>query len=218
MVSVLETLATAPSLDSDDHTAFLTRAQRVVRTGPDWALIRLADPVGRTLADTRTEAGGVLPSMVEEESFTEVLRTRVVDRGGSEGFGIEPRSRVTRSTPHTAGCRSAAGVPSWVCQPTSHARSPTGRWRSPPEGYCSPSVSAHWGPCGWRAASTVPFASWVRPPEALGRGAREGRISRHPVARAADAAQRGVRVGPPAAKRPAGRRGARHARQGRDRA
>ena len=48
MVSVLETLATTPSLDSDDYTAFLIRARRVVSARPDWAQIRLADPAGRT--------------------------------------------------------------------------------------------------------------------------------------------------------------------------
>jgi signal transduction histidine kinase/CheY-like chemotaxis protein len=76
MVSVLETLATTPSLDSDDYTAFLIRARRVVSARPDWAQIRLADPAGRTVADTKATSGAALPSLIEKESFTSILRTR----------------------------------------------------------------------------------------------------------------------------------------------
>jgi signal transduction histidine kinase/ActR/RegA family two-component response regulator len=74
--AVLEALSTAITLDSGDLSGFRERARRVLELQPGWAAIRLADPSGKPLLDTRVAQEAPLPSMVEPESFAAVVRTR----------------------------------------------------------------------------------------------------------------------------------------------
>ena len=75
-ISVLETLATTPTLDRDDIAGFLERARRVHRSRPEWAAILLADVAGQSLVDTRSADGATLASIAEKESFDLVVRDR----------------------------------------------------------------------------------------------------------------------------------------------
>src|SRR5262249_36227669 len=52
-ISVLESLATATTLDHEDRRGFLERARRVQDTQPNWVAVVLADPSGTRIADTR---------------------------------------------------------------------------------------------------------------------------------------------------------------------
>jgi signal transduction histidine kinase/CheY-like chemotaxis protein len=73
--SVLEALATTPSLDRLDPPTFLDRAARVLAERPHWIAIVLTDPSGTPLADTRTLDGRSTPPMAERESLDRVART-----------------------------------------------------------------------------------------------------------------------------------------------
>jgi hypothetical protein len=75
-VSVLEALATTPTLDRDDLRGFHERAARVVKTQPRWEAVWLADPTGRRLVDTRYPYGTPLPLLAERASFDRVVATR----------------------------------------------------------------------------------------------------------------------------------------------
>jgi signal transduction histidine kinase/ActR/RegA family two-component response regulator len=74
-ISVLQSLATATSLDRDDLPGFQERAQRVVETQPNWAAVFLADLSAKRLVDSRYPYGSELPPIPERESFDRVLRT-----------------------------------------------------------------------------------------------------------------------------------------------
>src|SRR5437879_10774559 len=50
--SVLEALATTAALDRNDTSGFRERAQRVLKTQPNWAAVLLDDPAGNRLMDT----------------------------------------------------------------------------------------------------------------------------------------------------------------------
>ena len=76
-ISVLETLATSLTLDTDDMVGFRDRAQRVSVPRPEWAAIQLADPAGTPLLDTRLPAGSPLMPLVERDSFDRVVRARL---------------------------------------------------------------------------------------------------------------------------------------------
>ena len=73
---VLEALSTTLTLDRGDLAGFQERARRVLELQPGWAAIRLAEAGGKPLVDTRVRAGDTLPSMIEPDSFAEVVRTR----------------------------------------------------------------------------------------------------------------------------------------------
>jgi signal transduction histidine kinase/ActR/RegA family two-component response regulator len=76
-ISVLETLATSLTLDTDDLVGFRDRAQRVIVPRSEWAAILLTDPAGTPLIDTRAAVGSPLLPIAERESFDRVVRTRL---------------------------------------------------------------------------------------------------------------------------------------------
>jgi signal transduction histidine kinase/ActR/RegA family two-component response regulator len=75
-VSILETLATTPTLDRDDLSGFRDRARRVLDSRPAWAGIVLTDPAGTPLVDTRSAEGSALLPVAERESFRRLVETR----------------------------------------------------------------------------------------------------------------------------------------------
>jgi signal transduction histidine kinase/ActR/RegA family two-component response regulator len=76
LISVLETLATTPTLDRGDLTGFRARAERVIELNPEWAGLVLADRDGTPLVDTRFAEGSPLPPVAENASFDRVVRTQ----------------------------------------------------------------------------------------------------------------------------------------------
>ena len=83
-VSVLETLATTPTLDTVDLAGFQERARRVVAARRGWSAIVLSDAAGRLLADTRTSELGPSSPPADRESSERTLRTRAPLVGGLE--------------------------------------------------------------------------------------------------------------------------------------
>jgi signal transduction histidine kinase/ActR/RegA family two-component response regulator len=75
-LSVLESLATTPTLDHHDLAGFRERARRVLQTQPQWAAVMLADPSASRLVDTRFGPEVRLPPIAERESFDRVVQTR----------------------------------------------------------------------------------------------------------------------------------------------
>jgi len=73
---VLEAIATTPTLDTDDLSAFRARALRLVAVEREWAALALADAGGMPLVDTRFAEGAVLPAIADPDSFGRVVRTR----------------------------------------------------------------------------------------------------------------------------------------------
>src|SRR6266498_1511039 len=74
-ISVLQSLATAVTLDRHDLPGFQERSQRIVETQLNWAAVSLADLSGKRLVDSRFPYGSELPPIPERESFDRVLRT-----------------------------------------------------------------------------------------------------------------------------------------------
>ena len=75
-VSVLESLATTPTLDRHDLAGFRERARRVLETQPQWAAVMLADRSATRVVDTRFSPGAPLPPIAERASFDRVVETR----------------------------------------------------------------------------------------------------------------------------------------------
>src|SRR5437773_253108 len=75
-ISVVESLATTISLDGNDLSGFQARAQRVLKTQPNWAAVFLANPSGKRLVDTRFREGAALLPIAETASFDRIVRTR----------------------------------------------------------------------------------------------------------------------------------------------
>ncbi len=75
-ISLLEALATTPVLDSDDVPGFLERVRRVTQSKTDWAAIVLADTSGAPLVDTGLPNGFAATDVIDEESFSRVVRSR----------------------------------------------------------------------------------------------------------------------------------------------
>ena len=75
-ISVLESLATTPTLDHGDLAGFRKRAGRILETQPQWAGVTLADLAGSRLVDTRFRSGAAMSAIVERVSFDRVLQTR----------------------------------------------------------------------------------------------------------------------------------------------
>jgi signal transduction histidine kinase/ActR/RegA family two-component response regulator len=65
-IAVLETLATAPSLDDGDLAAFRIRAERVLAARPTWAAIVLADLNGRVVTGTDASATTSAPMVSDD--------------------------------------------------------------------------------------------------------------------------------------------------------
>ena len=76
VTSVLEALATTPTLDRGDLAGFRERATRVINGQHDWAAIVLTNSNGTRLVDTRFPPGGALPPIVDKESFDHVVEMR----------------------------------------------------------------------------------------------------------------------------------------------
>jgi signal transduction histidine kinase/CheY-like chemotaxis protein len=99
--SLLELLATTPTLDRDDLTGFRERARRVLALKPEWRAIGLADRAGVPLVDSRFDPGAALPPLPERESFERAVRTRApvvgnLSREPSAGWGFAVRVPVVR--------------------------------------------------------------------------------------------------------------------------
>ena len=74
--SVLEVLATTPTLDRPDLDGFRERAMRVISAQHDWAAIVLTRVDGSGLSDTRFPHGSALPPVAEMQSFDRVIGMR----------------------------------------------------------------------------------------------------------------------------------------------
>src|SRR5262245_7182346 len=75
-ISVLESLATAATLDQGDAGGFLVRARRVKDSHRNWVAVVLANPSGTRIADTRLATDRPSPALADRASFETVLRTR----------------------------------------------------------------------------------------------------------------------------------------------
>jgi signal transduction histidine kinase/ActR/RegA family two-component response regulator len=75
-ISVLEALATTVALDRNDVSGFQERAQRILKTQPNWAAVILADPAGHRLVDTRFPSAVPSVPIPERKSFDAVVQTR----------------------------------------------------------------------------------------------------------------------------------------------
>jgi signal transduction histidine kinase/ActR/RegA family two-component response regulator len=74
-ITILETLATSPTLDHDDLAAFGERAGRIVAVQPSWAALVLTNAAGVPIWDTRVAAGAPPLPGVDQSSVDEVIRT-----------------------------------------------------------------------------------------------------------------------------------------------
>jgi signal transduction histidine kinase/ActR/RegA family two-component response regulator len=99
-ITMLEALATSPTLDARDLDAFRARARRLLTLQPHWSAITLAGPDGTLVTDARA-AGPAPRSVLERPSFDRVVRERVSvagslarSAGGSWFFPV--RSPVVR--------------------------------------------------------------------------------------------------------------------------
>jgi signal transduction histidine kinase/ActR/RegA family two-component response regulator len=81
-VSLVEALATTPTLDQDDLDAYRVRAERVLRVQPAWSALVLSDPAGTSLVDTRFPTGAALPAVEDRASFDRLVRTGEPAVGG----------------------------------------------------------------------------------------------------------------------------------------
>ena len=73
---MLDSLATTPTLDHDELSAFFVRAERVLATQRSWVAVMLADPSGRRVVDTRFHRSADLPPLADRETFDVVMRPR----------------------------------------------------------------------------------------------------------------------------------------------
>jgi signal transduction histidine kinase len=75
-IAVLQTLATAPSLERDDWDAFRDRAERVLAGRPHWIDIVLSNRTGAVVMDTRGDRNAPNPGLAAEASFARAVQTR----------------------------------------------------------------------------------------------------------------------------------------------
>ena len=75
-VTILETLATAPSLDRNDTAAFRERATRIVGIQHSWAAIVVNHAAGTVALDTRTAPDASALPVADPPSMASVLQTR----------------------------------------------------------------------------------------------------------------------------------------------
>jgi signal transduction histidine kinase/ActR/RegA family two-component response regulator len=76
MASALESLATAPDLDTGNLRGFYTQAAALRATQSEWKTIVLTEPSGATLLDLRHPLGTALPPTPLEAEAQSVLRMR----------------------------------------------------------------------------------------------------------------------------------------------
>jgi signal transduction histidine kinase/ActR/RegA family two-component response regulator len=81
-ISILEALASTPTLDRDDLAGFRERAERVLALKAEWTAISLIDLEGHPVVDTRTGPDERPSPLAERESFDRVVRTRAPAVGG----------------------------------------------------------------------------------------------------------------------------------------
>jgi signal transduction histidine kinase/ActR/RegA family two-component response regulator len=75
-ISILEALATSPTLDHQDLEGFHAEGRRIQSTQPGWYSIVLLSPDGRQLASTRLAWRTPLRPVVEADSLRRLLETR----------------------------------------------------------------------------------------------------------------------------------------------
>ena len=77
-ISVLQAIASAPSLDEPDLVYFHTTAARMLSSMPQWAAISLIDPAdGRQVVNTLRPVGAPLPTTAAIPAMREVVETRL---------------------------------------------------------------------------------------------------------------------------------------------
>ncbi|MEO6028593.1 MAG: ATP-binding protein [Candidatus Binatia bacterium] len=74
-ISVMEAIATSPTLDSGDLPEFFRRVTRVAETQPHWRAIVLVDPNGTPLLHTGFSVGAAIPPLAERANVTTVRET-----------------------------------------------------------------------------------------------------------------------------------------------
>ncbi|HEX2344510.1 MAG TPA: ATP-binding protein [Vicinamibacterales bacterium] len=74
-ISILEALATSPTLDRNDLEAFHAEGRRVQETQPGWYTILLLSRDGRQLVSTRRPWGATLLPVVEPDSLRRLFET-----------------------------------------------------------------------------------------------------------------------------------------------
>ena len=75
-ISILQALATSPTLDREDFAAFHAEARRVQATQPDWYSITLRAVDGRAIVSTRLEWGAPLVRVTGHDSMRRLVGTR----------------------------------------------------------------------------------------------------------------------------------------------
>jgi len=81
VLTILQTLSTAPSLDANDPASFRERAVRIARAQPQWEALILTDAGGTPTLDTRIPAGGTPPPIIDAENLQQVIATRTPSVG-----------------------------------------------------------------------------------------------------------------------------------------
>jgi signal transduction histidine kinase/CheY-like chemotaxis protein len=76
VISILQALATSPTLDRGDLEAFYAEARRVQSTQPGWYTVVLLSLEGRHLVNTRQPWGSPLRAVLEPDSLRRVIETR----------------------------------------------------------------------------------------------------------------------------------------------
>ncbi|HEY5897813.1 MAG TPA: ATP-binding protein [Burkholderiales bacterium] len=94
-ISVLEALASAPSLERGDLRAFREAVQRMMQNNAGWLTVILADRSGRQVFNTRFPLGSELPMIIERDSFEAILQLqRPVIGNLARGPGTQPAVAV----------------------------------------------------------------------------------------------------------------------------
>ena len=75
-LSAIDALSVARALDEGDLVRFHGAMSDVLKRDPSWLTILLAEPSGKLLVDAARPYGAALGSIVEAESFDQVVRTR----------------------------------------------------------------------------------------------------------------------------------------------
>jgi signal transduction histidine kinase/CheY-like chemotaxis protein len=76
VISILDALASSPTLDAGDLAGFHAESHRLRATQPGWYTILLLSPEGRQLVNTRLDWGTALPPVVEPESLQRLVESR----------------------------------------------------------------------------------------------------------------------------------------------
>lgn len=99
-LQVVETLAASTSLDNPSLEGFYTEAQRVRAAHPLWATVELTDPSGAQIMNLLRPLGAPLGPTADQESFSQVVRTRQSVVGGIGPVGhISGQRLVTIRAP-----------------------------------------------------------------------------------------------------------------------